>query len=59
MYIYREIFKFKGDKGKKLDVQSQIYQFVSKKAFSVNSFQKLNFVYQYLLQKIRTVSFNG
>ena len=37
---------FKGDKGKVLDVQSQIFNFISffpRKLASVNSFQKPNF----------------
>ena len=34
---------FKRDKGKKLGVQSQIYNFFPQKLLSANSFQNLNF----------------
>ena len=42
---------FKEDKGKMLDVQSQIYKFFSRKAYFCESFQKLNFSMSLFIQK--------
>ena len=47
-------YTFEGDKGKRLHVQSQIYQILARNAsFPVNSFQKLNFCISLFIAKIQ------